>query len=120
MSFQFQQAYPPEVEAHMRHCFASLSEKDRRRYAAAEVVKLGHGGITYLSKLFGCSPELIAHGLQDLQQLPHDPSGDRIRRAGGGRKKTEVQQPDMIYRVQQTLQDRTAGDPMRAEALWTD
>lgn len=120
MSFQFQQAYPSEVEAHMRNCFASLSEKDRRRYAAAEVVKLGHGGITYLSKLFGCSPELMAHGLQDLQQLPHDPSGDRIRRAGGGRKKTEVQQPALIYRVQQTLQDRTAGDPMRAEVLWTD
>ena len=79
MPFHFQQAYPSDVEVHMRNCFQSLSEKDRRRYAAVEVVKLGHGGITYLSKLFGCSAELMTHGLQDLEQLPQDPAGDRIR-----------------------------------------
>lgn len=47
MPFHFQHTYPPEIEAHMRNCFASLSEKDRRRYTAVEAVKLGHGGITY-------------------------------------------------------------------------
>ena len=120
MPFRFQQAYPPHVEEHLRNCFRSLSEKDRRRYAAAEVVKLGHGGITYLTKLFGCSSELITHGLQDLQLLPHEPAGDRIRRAGGGRKKIEAKQPEVIQHVQQTIQDRTAGDPMRANVLWTD
>ena len=57
MPFHFHPSYRPEVEEHMRNCFISLSEKDRRRYAAVEAVKLGHGGITYLTKLFGCSPE---------------------------------------------------------------
>ncbi len=120
MPFHFQQAYPSDVEVHMRNCFHSLSEKDRRRYAAVEAVKLGHGGITYLSKLFGCSAELMTHGLHDLEQLPQDPAGDRIRRPGGGRKKTEVTSPEVMHRVQQTLQDRTAGDPMRHDLVWTD
>ena len=87
MAFHFQRSYPPEIEDHMRHCFTSLSEKDRRRYAAVEAVKLGHGGITYIAQLFGCSPELIEHGLQDLRHLPHDPAGNRIRQPGGGKKR---------------------------------
>jgi hypothetical protein len=120
MAFHFQRSYPSDVEDHMRNCFTSLSEKDRRRYAAVEAVKLGHGGITYLSKLFGCSAELIEHGLQDLRQLPHDPAGKRVRQPGGGKKKTEATQPDVMYHVQQILEDRTAGDPMRTDVLWTD
>jgi hypothetical protein len=120
MPFHFQQSYPPDVAKHMQNCFTSLSEKDRRRYAAVEVVKLGHGGITYISQLFGCSPELIEHGLQDLQLLPHDPAGDRIRRPGGGKKKTEEKQPEVLQHVQQTIWERTAGDPMRTDVLWTD
>jgi len=39
------QAYTPEVEVQMRNFYNSLSEKDRRRYAAIEALKLGYGGI---------------------------------------------------------------------------
>ena len=41
-----------------------LSEKDRRRYAEAEVVKLGYGGAAYIARLFGCSRESIEHGVR--------------------------------------------------------
>lgn len=37
----------------MQRLFATLSEKDRRRYAGIEAAKLGHGGIEYVSALFG-------------------------------------------------------------------
>ena len=43
--------YPPLVEEQMRSFYESLSEKDRRRYAAVEAAKLGRGGITYLSEM---------------------------------------------------------------------
>ena len=36
--------YSPEIEHSMRMFPDSLSEKDRRRYAAIEAAKLGHGG----------------------------------------------------------------------------
>ena len=37
-------AYFPEIEHAMQRYYHSLSEKDRRRYAAIEAIKLGHGG----------------------------------------------------------------------------
>jgi hypothetical protein len=42
--------YDKELELKMQRLFATLSEKDRRRYAAVEAAKLGHGGIDYISK----------------------------------------------------------------------
>jgi hypothetical protein len=38
------QRYSAEIQRRMRVLFRTLSEKDRRRYAAVEACKLGHGG----------------------------------------------------------------------------
>ncbi len=38
------QKYSLEIEVKMRAFYESLSEKDRRRYAAVETEKLGYGG----------------------------------------------------------------------------
>src|SRR4029079_15003525 len=43
--------YSPELEHSMRMFHDSLSEKDRRRYAAIEAAKLGHGGTGYIRVL---------------------------------------------------------------------
>ncbi len=47
-----QAGYRAEVETRMKRLYARLSEKDRRRYAAVEADKLGHGGFEYIAKLF--------------------------------------------------------------------
>jgi hypothetical protein len=39
--------YPAPIEAQMQRYYQSLSEKDRRRYAAVEAVKLGYGGLIF-------------------------------------------------------------------------
>jgi hypothetical protein len=75
--------YPPEIEHSMRMFHDSLSEKDRRRYAAIEAAKLGHGGTEYVATLLGCDPKTIRQGQQDLDQLP-DGLGDRVRKKGAG------------------------------------
>ena len=54
-----------------------------RRYAAVEAVKVGHGGISYVAKLFGCDPETVRHGQEDLGQLPDDEAEGRVRKKGG-------------------------------------
>lgn len=75
--------YSATVARHMRALYESLSEKDRRRYAAVEAVKLGHGGAQYVADLFGCDPDTVRHGLEDVEQLPQDEAGDRVRKKGG-------------------------------------
>ena len=44
MAFYFQEAYSPEIEQLLRHYYQSLSEKNRRCFAAIEAITLGHGG----------------------------------------------------------------------------
>lgn len=73
--------YFAEIELFMQQLYASLSERDRRRYAAVEAVKLGHGGILYLAHLFGCSAQTIRHGLAELYDPPTLPLG-RTRKKG--------------------------------------
>src|SRR5712692_10497958 len=120
MAFDFQKTYSPEIEQLLCQYYQSLSEKDRRRFAALEAIKLGHGGIRYMSKVLGCDPQTIKDGMQELKQLPDDPAGSRVRKPGGGRKKTEDKHADLIQQVQHTIKDRTAGDPMREDVAWTD
>ena len=76
------EGYSRDVEVQMRRLFVSLSEKDRRRYAAVEAAKLGHGGITYLAKVFGCHPDTIRQGRADVEALPQDAAENRIRKRG--------------------------------------
>lgn len=75
--------YPAAVERHMQALYGSLSEKDRRRYAAVEAEKLGHGGVQYVADLFACDPDTVRHGRQDVEQLPVDEAQDRVRKKGG-------------------------------------
>ena len=74
--------YSRDVEIQMRRLFDSLSEKDRRRYAAVEAAKLGHGGTAYLARLFNCHPDTIRQGRADVADLPEDAAEARIRKRG--------------------------------------
>jgi hypothetical protein len=58
--------YRRSTEIKMKSLFDSLSEKNRRRYAAVEADKLGYGGIDYISRLFGIDPKTIQSGMNDL------------------------------------------------------
>lgn len=41
-------SYSNSIESEMKKFYKSLSEKDKRRYAAIEAQKLGWGGISYV------------------------------------------------------------------------
>ena len=80
------QVYDAKVERQMVNFYGSLAEKDRRRYAAVEVAKLGHGGMAYLARLFGCDPDTIAAGSRDVEDLPSDAAAGRVRKKGGSQE----------------------------------
>ena len=75
------EAYPVDVESKMKRLFDWLSEKDRRRYAAVEAAKLGHGGVEYIARIFSCDPKTIRQGLHELE-APADPAAGRVRKKG--------------------------------------
>jgi hypothetical protein len=66
----------------MRTFFATLSERDRRGYAAVEAFKLGHGGITSIADLLGCSERTIRRGLAELREPPPAWPRGRSRKKG--------------------------------------
>ena len=73
--------YCSRVEHQMARLYQSLCERDRRRYAAVEVEKLGHGGLEYIAKLFRCDPKTIRRGLAELES-EEELSSERQRKKG--------------------------------------
>jgi len=111
--------YAADIEMKMKSLFESLSEKDRRRYAAIEVAKLGHGGTEYISNLFDIDPKTIRQGLRELGLAQYSAKG-RIRKNGGGRKKLIESVEKIEENFRKILAEFTAGDPMREGVLWTN
>jgi len=105
----------------MQKFYNTLSEKDKRRYAAIEAMKLGHGGIAYIAQVLGCSCKTITQGIKDIHALSVDSEYDpRIRQPGAGRKRYDEVHPDIDEKFLDVLQDYTAGDPMQEDVVWTN
>lgn len=119
MALRFQSPYTESLEERMKNTFASLSEKDRRRYAAIETDKLGRGGQRYIAELFGCSEHAIRRGQSELDHLPDDPLGDRQRAEGGGRKPKLQDEPEIEDQLNQVVDVHTAGSPDQPDIVWT-
>jgi hypothetical protein len=80
------EGYSAEIKEKMQRFFGWLSEKDRRRYAAIEAAKLGHGGVEYMAQLLACDPKTIRQGLRDLE-VTEDEAAGRIRKKGGAARR---------------------------------
>jgi hypothetical protein len=66
-----------------------LNEQQRRWMAALEAKRLGHGGTQRLREITGLDINTIRRGRRELDAgLAHRPV-ERIRVAGGGRKRVE-------------------------------
>ena len=61
------QPYPAKIQRLMQKLYKSLNERDKRRYAAVEAAKLGHGGLTYISQLLNCDPKTVQAGLLEIE-----------------------------------------------------
>ena len=75
--------YPAAVERAMLLTYSSLNERQRRLYAATEALKLGHGGITYVTQLFGCHRKTVQRGLIDLRTAEQPFPANQARKKGG-------------------------------------
>jgi hypothetical protein len=111
--------YSRDVEQTMRAFYRSLRENDRRRYAAVEAAKLGHGGVEYISQVLGVDPKTIRQGQRDLEDLPEAPAS-RVREPGGGRKRKRDDDPKIDDDFRKVLVEHTAGSPAEESLIWTN
>lgn len=111
--------YPHEIERQMKYFYKSLSEKEKRRYAALETEKLGHGGQKYICGLLGCSPTTVRVGKEEMLHGSSTPEG-RIRKPGGGKKKITEKIANIDELFLEIVKENTAGSPMDERVKWTN
>ena len=112
-------AYPSEIESQMLDFYNSLSEKDRRRYAAIEVTKLGYGGATYIRSILQCDDRTITRGVNGLN-LGISNEGSRIRQSGAGRKLILDTKEGLNEAFLEVIKEHTAGSPLDETIKWTN
>jgi transposase len=96
-----------------------LDERARRLVAASEALALGWGGITAVSRATGLSRKAIRRGIAERQGGPASSAGlGRVRRTGGGRKKTVDKDPTLRHDLEALVDPDTRGDP-ESPLRWT-
>jgi hypothetical protein len=103
------------VERQWLRVLSTLNELQARLFVAERALQLGRGGISRVSRLTGMSRPAIYRGLAELRAesaWKGPAEAGRIRRAGGGRKRVEVLDPQIQRHLQRIVEETTAGDPM--------
>jgi transposase len=106
-----------EVKAPFEMLAPLLNERTRRLAAAAEAAAIGRSGIARVSRATGVSRRAIAWGLDQLK-TPDVLDDDRIRRPGGGRKRTVETDATIRADLERLIDPVTRGDP-ESPLRWT-
>jgi transposase len=98
-----------------------MDERMRRQWAAAEAQAYGWGGLRAVSTAIGMSMNTVRRGLQELSERAAHPGvevSERVRRAGGGRKRQTELDPDLPVALEWLIEPATRGDP-ESPLRWT-
>jgi len=98
---------------------AVLDERGRRRFAAAEALSAGRGGVKMVSQVTGIARSTIGRGIAELRdETPGQGLQDRVRRAGAGRKSLTATDPKLLGELERLVEPVTRGDPI-VPLRWT-
>ena len=96
-----------------------LDERMRRLVAAAETIEEDYGAISRVSRATGVSRRAISQGVSELKQKVITSQKDRrIRKEGGGRKKSVDIDAQLKRDLESLIDPVTRGDP-ESSLLWT-
>jgi hypothetical protein len=98
---------------------SNLNEKQRRLYLGAAAKVFGRGGVSKVSQETGVSRKAISAGVKELEEKNSNNSTEkyRIRKEGGGRKKTIDTDPTLKSDLLSLVEPITRGDP-ESPLLW--
>ena len=103
------------AEGQWLKALATLNEFQARLFVAQRALEFGRGGISHVARLTGMSRPTIARGIAELESRRArvtSPGEGRIRKPGGGRKKSEEVDPALQRELKRIVEETTAGDPM--------
>lgn len=106
-----------EIRQRFERLAPMLDERTLRLFAAAEADAIGYGGVSRLSRITGLARSTIARGQEEISQ-PARASTDRIRRPGGGRKRTCDSDTTFVQDLESLVEPLSRGDPM-SPLRWT-
>jgi hypothetical protein len=105
------------IETKFNALVGDLDERGKRRWAAAEAMTLGRGGIAAVAMATGLSDRTIRTGIEELRSENPVSSG-RQRKPGAGRKPLEHHQPDLVGAIDRLVEPTERGDP-ESPLRWT-
>jgi transposase len=105
------------MEARLAVLLPRLNERDRRLALATEARSWGYGGISAVHRATGASRSTIRRGLAELDSDTSRRT-NRVRGPGGGRKKAEVAEPELLGQLDGLIEPGTRGDP-ESPLRWT-
>src|SRR6266545_2105846 len=87
-----------------------LTERQRRLWLAAEARELGTGGVAKVARTVGVAPSTVRRGLAELDHA--EPPPVRVsRKPGGGRKRAETRDPELIHALEALMDPDGGADP---------
>ena len=95
-----------------------VDERVRRLALAAEALAIGRGGQAAVARALGVSPRTIRQGIRELRHPEQGVEKGRIRRVGGGRKRTVEHDPKLREDLERLVEPTTRGDP-ESPLRWT-
>ena len=92
-----------------------LDERAKRIWAAIEAQAIGWGGVSKVAEATGMSRARINRAIAELKEHKGNNNNlekeKRIRRVGGGRKKIEKQQQNILLELEGLVEPATRGEP---------
>jgi len=95
-----------------------IDERVRRLVLAAEAVAAGRGGQAAVARATGASRTTIRRGIVELRRPTERLAQGRIRRPGGGRKRTVELDPSLRDDLDRLVEPLSRGDP-ESPLRWT-
>ena len=107
-----------EIKERYARVADTLNERERRAVVASEALAVGWGGITTVARARGVARKTIELGIKELTGRVPSAGPARIRRPGGGRKKTVERDPEVQAALERLVAPVTRGDP-ESPLRWT-
>jgi transposase len=106
------------IQARYQAVASRVDERTRRLVLGAEALAAGRGGQVAVARATGTAPGTIRRGIRELSQSAAGPEKGRIRRPGGGRKRTVERDPSLREDLDRLVEPTTRGDP-ESPLRWT-